>query len=315
MNRLTAILFFALLGLASFVPAQAGEGVFSDNFKGVMTRMPDHTEALFPDRQKWAFNFWPGSVWPDSYGDGTNWLPANGEGQAYLNPFLSKVLGKAVPLALRYNPFSFKADGLHITASLLSPAQQDIYKIGGHRRFGSGMLRSKASFTYGKIRMVAKLPSARGSWSALWLLPVARTWPPEIDIFEGMSWNQHAQQIHLGTVPTKKDAMKPLSKWFDLGVDPSKDFHEYGLDWTKDTLTFYFDGRVLTTTPTPPSMNQPMYLLANLAVGGKWPYNELRVQPIDGMDPERLARGADLIESDYPAALVIRSITVEALSN
>ncbi len=288
-------------------PLKAEEIIFEDNFLGTFLTMPDGTQKLYPDPDKWAFTFLPGIKWKDSYGDGTNWLDGNDECQAYVTPFTDKVYREKIPLYLRYDPFEITEDGLHITADLLSEKQQKAYDIGGCRRFGSGMILSHASFTYGKIRMVAKLPAARGSWAAFWLLPQKFIWPPEIDIFEAMAWGKHSSELHSGyIVPDKKS----YGAWFDIGVNPSKDFHEYGLDWTRETLTAYFDGKVLWQKPTPPSMHEDMYIIINLAVGGKWAFNELGIAPIDGRAPRRLVKGADLIEKDYPAQMIIRSLKV-----
>jgi hypothetical protein len=283
-----------------------------DNFRGVEITMPDGSRKLYPDSSKWAFTFWPGTKWPDSYGDGTNWLAGNAECQTYVTPFISKVKGSPVALSLRYDPFSIRSDGLHIKASLLSPAQQSAYQVGGFRRFGSGMLLSRTSFTFGNVRMVAKLPGARGSWADLWLLPESHQWPPEIDVFESMPWGKHQQQLHYGVI-VPKGAKGWFGDWTELGTDPSAEFHEYGLDWTPESLSGLFDGRVLWQRPTPESLQQNMYLIVNFAVGGKWVFNELNVQPIDSMSPDRLSAGADLIEADYPADMIIKSISVSAL--
>jgi hypothetical protein len=286
--------------------------IIEDNFQGVDIRMPDGSKKLYPDSSRWAFTFWPGIKWPDSYGNGTNWLAGNNaECQTYVTPFISKVKGSPVPVNLRYDPFTIRPDGLHIKASLLSAAQQSAYQVGEYRRFGSGMLLSRTSFTFGNVRMVAKLPSARGSWADLWLLPESHQWPPEIDIFESMPWGKHQQQLHFGVV-VPKGAPAGLGKWTDLGVDPSAGFHEYGLDWTPETLTGLFDGKVLWQQPTPSFLQQNMYLIINFAVGGKWPFNELNVQPIDSISPDRLSAGADLIQADYPAEMIIRSVKVTA---
>jgi len=287
--------------------------IIEDNFQGVDMTMPDGSKKLYPDSSRWAFTFWPGIKWPDSYGNGTNWLAGNNaECQTYVTPFISKVKGSPVPVNLRYDPFSIQPDGLHIKASLLSAAQQSAYQVGEYRRFGSGMLLSRTSFTFGNIRMVAKLPSARGSWADLWLLPESHQWPPEIDIFESMPWGKHQQQLHFGVV-VPKGAAAGLGKWTDLGVDPSAGFHEYGLNWTPEALTGLFDGKTLWQQPTPSFLQQNMYLIINFAVGGKWPFNELNVQPIDSISPDRLSAGADLIQSDYPAEMIIRSVKVTAL--
>jgi beta-glucanase (GH16 family) len=54
------------------------------------------------------------------------------------------------------------------------------------------------------------------------------------------------------------------------GVDLSLAFHTYGVFWTPDSLTFYLDGVSVGTMDTPDALNEPMYLLAGLAVGGTW---------------------------------------------
>jgi Glycosyl hydrolases family 16 len=289
--------------------------VIEDDFRGVETVMPDGSKKLYPDSSRWAFTFWPGAKWPDSYGDGTNWLAGNAECQTYVTPFISKIKGRPIPVDLRYDPFSIQSDGLHIRASLLNAAQQSAYQIGGYRRFGSGMLLSRQSFTFGNISMVARLPSARGGWADLWLLPESHQWPPEIDIFESMPWGKHQQQLHFGAIVPKGTPGAGLGKWTDIGADPTVGFHQYDLNWTPESLTASFDGKVYWQQPTPPSLQQNMYLIINFAVGGKWPFNELNVQPIDSVSPDRLSAGSDLIQSDYPSEMIVKSVRVSALKS
>jgi Glycosyl hydrolases family 16 len=284
--------------------------VIEDTFRGVELTMPNGSKKRYPDPATWAFTFWPGTKWPDSYGDGTNWLAGNAECQTYVTPFINKIKGATVPLKLRYDPFTVEPDGLHIKASLLSAEQQLAYQVGLYRRFGSGMLLSRKSFTFGNISMVAKLPSARGSWPDLWLLPESHQWPPEIDIFESMPWGKHQQQLHFGALVPKGAPGSVPGKWADLGTDLSAGFHQYDLNWTSETMTASFDGKVYWQQATPPSLKQNMYLIINFAVGGKWPFNELGVLPVDSISPDRLAAGADLIQADYPAEMIIKSIKV-----
>ncbi|UUL82389.1 glycoside hydrolase family 16 protein [Sphingomonas qomolangmaensis] len=52
----------------------------------------------------------------------------------------------------------------------------------------SGHDSSALQFTYGSIEWVARMPDRKGSWPALWLGAVD-TWPPEIDVYEGHSYN------------------------------------------------------------------------------------------------------------------------------
>lgn len=312
MMRLLIIFLVAVLACPFIYPVNAKEYIFQDDFKGVQVRFPDGTKKLYPDPEKWAFTFLPGIKYPDSYGDGTNWLAGNQEAQTYVTPFLTKIKGKPIPSNLRFDPFTIGADGLQIKADVLSPAQMLAYQVSGFQRFGSGIMISRKSFTFGHFRLIAKLPDARGSWPAFWLLPAVFKWPPEIDIFEGMVWPPHDKQLHIGLIPPKEDG-KANSRWVDIGTNLSEDFHEYGLDWTPDKITWLLDGKKLWSTPTPASMKQDMYVLINLAVGGKWALNELKIYPIDGTSPERLEQGSEVIAHDYPTKMIIKSITIEKL--
>ena len=308
-SRLPILTFFVMLLFA--VRAHAESLLLEDTFPVEPRQLPTGEVRPYPDPAKWAFTFWPGIVWPDSYGDGTNWLENNAESQVYLSRLVSRVRGTDIPESQRFDPFEVTAEGLLIRAGLLTPDQQRLYQVGGHRRFGSGMLLSRVSFTFGRVSIVAKLPSARGSWPALWLLPENNDWPPEIDIVEAMPWAAHGRQLHAGIIGLASDGALPAPGWLNLPSRPADGFHEYGLVWDRDWVSFLYDGKVIRKQPTPRSLqSRKMYVIMNLAVGGKWPYNELGIAPIDGTSAERLTAGATAIERDYPAEMIIRSIRI-----
>ena len=289
------------------------ETIFEDKFAGLNVTFPSGATKRYPDPSKWTFTFLPGTKWPDSYGDGINWLNGNDECQTYVTPFLTQIKGVFIPRDLRYDPFTIKKDGLHIRAQLLSEEQRQAYQTeASYRRFGSGMLRSRESFLYGKIRLVAKLPKARGSWPAFWMLPASFEWPPEIDIFEGMAWGKHAKEFHAGIIPKNTEG-KPEGAWYNVGTDLSEDFHEYKLDWTPYAIAGFFDGKQIWYSKTPNSMKKPMYILINLAIGGKWVCNELGILPIDSRKPKRLKEANEIISDQYPSDLIIKSVIVESL--
>ena len=50
----------------------------------------------------------------------------------------------------------------------------------------------------------------------------------------------------------------------------STGFHTYTVDWEPNTITWYFDHNEVFQTPTPADMNQPMFMLVDLAVGGPY---------------------------------------------
>jgi Ca2+-binding RTX toxin-like protein len=43
------------------------------------------------------------------------------------------------------------------------------------------------------------------------------------------------------------------------------------VDWEADKITFFFDNKQVYQVDTPSDMHKPMYMIANLAVGGSWP--------------------------------------------
>lgn len=133
--------------------------------------------------------------------------------------------------------------------------------------YSSGMISShgKASFQYGYAEFRARVPKGQGIWPALWLLPESRTWPPEIDIMEYIG--SQPDRVYMTNHASDGTGAKSFAY---VGPDFSQDWHTYAIDWKPSALTFYVDGvqRGQVTVGVP---QQPMYLLANVAVGGTWP--------------------------------------------
>ena len=105
-------------------------------------------------------------------------------------------------------------------------------------------------------------------WPAFWLLPADDSWPPEIDVLEilGHEPNIVYTTNHYRNADGKHEGKG--DKW--LGPDFSSGLHTYAIDWEPGEIVWYVDGveRYHTTANVP---KQPMYVLANLAVGGDWP--------------------------------------------
>ena len=138
--------------------------------------------------------------------------------------------------------------------------------------------KGKKEFKYGYFEARAKLPLGHGIWPAFWMLGSnidTAGWPicGEIDILEyvGKERNTvfnslHTQASHGNTINTKKTKID--------GIESG--FHIYGIDWNKDKIDFFVDGKLLysfnpkdkneATWP----FNQPFYFLINLAVGGNF---------------------------------------------
>ncbi len=139
--------------------------------------------------------------------------------------------------------------------------------------------KNKASWTYGKIEVRAKLPQGKGVWPAIWMLgdnirPVG--WPAcgEIDIMEFVG--KEPDLVH-ATVHFQKDG-KHKSSGNRITVEkPFDDFHVYAVEWYPDRMDFLFDGKKYHTFAIDQADNKdqnpfrkPQYLLINLALGGSW---------------------------------------------
>jgi hypothetical protein len=78
---------------------------------------------------------------------------------------------------------------------------------------------------------------------------------------------------------TVSGAVKLASNHYKSGAGTAEPgmttgFHTYGVDWEPNTITFYFDRKEIYQTATPADIkNKPMYIIANLAIGGYWPGN------------------------------------------
>ena len=167
--------------------------------------------------------------------------------------------------------------------------------------YHGGMLRSHRDmcYTYGYVEESAKLPTAKGFWTALWtggstdfglygdeqaakelLLDV------EIDINENFGGNWFASNCHSWPTDLGEEAgykhtscdgneFSNKKKYYpDNGVDLHDDFHTYGFLWTPNYMSFTCDGRIfftyeIKTEQDQLTFRQKMYLTLSMAVGLK----------------------------------------------
>ena len=138
--------------------------------------------------------------------------------------------------------------------------------------------KGKKEFQYGYFETRAKLPSGRGLWPAFWMLGSNISelgWPKcgEIDILEYVGrepniifTSLHTQDSFGSTVNTKKTNLPNIEKGF----------HTYGMDWSKERISFFVDNKlVYTFQPEVKNENtwpfdQRFYFIINLAIGGNF---------------------------------------------
>lgn len=172
------------------------------------------------------------------------------------------------------------------------------------QEYTSGKVRTKGlhSWKYGRIEVRAKAPSGQGMWPAVWMMPEDAAyggWPlsGEIDILEAVNLgapcaecegsvgeNRTVSALHFGKLPPDNLVIDQKTPLPDLSL-PSDNFHTYAVEWGQGLIRFLVDDRVHLTVPrekwstgsakaigNPDApFDQPFYVMANLAVGGKWP--------------------------------------------
>ena len=148
--------------------------------------------------------------------------------------------------------------------------------------------RRSFSFLYGRLEVRAKIPTASGSWPAIWLLGKDMEWPScgEIDVMEfyringvphilaNAAWGNDRHHN-----PVWNSKRIPFSHFTSKDPTWAEKFHVWRMDWTPRNIQIYLDDELLNDIPLSQTVNgsigqhinpftRPQYLLLNLAIGG-----------------------------------------------
>jgi beta-glucanase (GH16 family) len=162
-----------------------------------------------------------------------------------------------------YAPDAFKVANskLQITAQPTQPGATHLYN--------SGLISTYKSFAtqYGRFEIRCKIPRGKGLWPAFWLLPTDTSWPPEIDVFEALG--DSTNTVHMTSHWSENGEHRSQGAEYS-GPDFSDGFHTFATEWSDKSIVWYVDGveRLRVDNHSP---QVPMYLVANMAVGGQWP--------------------------------------------
>lgn len=257
-------------------------------------------------------------VWADEFDGGdldkTKWAPeescwggGNDERQCYT--------GRAENIEVSEGMLKLRARREVFTGPLMPPEIAEDPNPTRTQQYTSGKVRSKglAAWKYGRIEVRAKVPPGQGLWPAVWMMPDDPAYGPwplsgEIDILETVNIgaacnecpgsdieNRTVSALHFGDLPpgnTYLDAKTPLA----VGGLPSDDFNTYSVEWGEGLIVFFVNGREhlrvsrdewftgseLAKGSANAPFDQPFYVMANLAVGGRWPERDNE----KGLDPE-----------------------------
>lgn len=211
-----------------------------------------------PDESKWTYDVGTGS-----HGWGNNEL------QKYTDDSNAWVENGMLTIELRKEE---------------SESGRDVYTSARVKTKGLG------DWLYGKFEIRAKLPTGKGTWPAIWMLP-SKTgeyggWPGsgEIDIMEHVGYKPDVihSSIHCSSFNGMVGNNKGAGKVYE-GV--REEFHTYCLEWLPDKLIFTVDGETLFTydphdylkftentevTKDEWPYDKEFHLIMNIAYGGNW---------------------------------------------
>jgi len=215
--------------------------VFEDDFSG--------SEL---DTDKWVTCYW--------WDDGGCTIASNDELEWYRpdNVFLRD--GKLVLSARKESVTAPDGREFAYTSGMVSTGT-DTYQSEVH----------KATFKHVYVEMRARVPAGKGLWPALWLLPADYESLPEIDVMEILGDKPSELHMNFHYLDDEGNRNSEGHTW--TSPEPLTDWHVYGLDWQPRGITWYLDGnkRNHYTAEDKYVPDEPMYLIANLAVGGDWP--------------------------------------------
>ncbi|HEY1005792.1 MAG TPA: glycoside hydrolase family 16 protein [Sphingobacteriaceae bacterium] len=140
--------------------------------------------------------------------------------------------------------------------------------------------KNKGDFLYGRIEVKAKLPSGKGTWPAIWMLPTDWAyggWPKsgEIDIMEHVGYDQDRVHVtvHTDAYNHSKGTQKGTSK---VVAGASTGFHTYRVDWTPYAIRGFIDGEQMFQFINEGKgsavwpFDKRFHILLNIAFGGNW---------------------------------------------
>lgn len=196
---------------------------------------------------------------PNGASDGT-WNTVNGWGRSGPQSDRLEFYSDA---SVGVDPFRIEDGALVISAN----PSADPSRTAGEP-YTSGVITTKGNFEqhYGYFEMRADVPEGKGLWPAFWMVPGYRDSPPELDVMEMIG----SKADVTNTMHSTQDGDK---HWFDWTPAPTvfDGYHTFGVSWRPDGVDWYYDGEKTFSAPNPSDFDGPMYMIANLAIGGNWP--------------------------------------------
>jgi len=189
-------------------------------------------------------------------------------------------VGKVRNSELQYYTYKRSENARIQDTVLIIEARKETYQGAGYTS-ASLISKYKGDWQYGKFEIRAKVPTGKGTWPAIWMMPTYSEyggWPKsgEIDIMEyvGMNPSNLYFNAHFGS--DSGTGHKSSGNSTTAISQPYNKFITFTLVWTPDKLEWYADGvKYHTYTKTSDDFkvwpfNKMFYFILNLAYGGSW---------------------------------------------
>ncbi len=118
----------------------------------------------------------------------------------------------------------------------------------GYHTFTTAAVKSKALVRYGYFEIKCRPMKSKAS-SAFWFYNITKEQWTEIDVFEicgvGDRKNKYYMNVHVFPhPPTEKEHLSKSGEW-TAPYDLADDYHVYALEWDKDVIKWFVDGKVV----------------------------------------------------------------------
>lgn len=174
-----------------------------------------------------------------------------------------------------------KIENAHIDdTTLIIEARKESY-LGANFTSASIISRYLGDWKYGRIEVCAKIPTGKGTWPAIWMMPTDNKyglWPKsgEIDIMENVGFQPENIYTTVHYFGTDGSGHQDSGSHVRI-TNPYSRFVVYAVEWNSDKIDWWVDGQKVFTYNRLNSVdyrlwpfNQKFYLILNLAIGGEW---------------------------------------------
>jgi len=237
---ITLVIIFSCIAIQGF----SNIDVVKDTLKANKTEKKlfwseEFDKSGAPDSTKWGYNIGNG---PDGWG--------NQELEYYTNRIQNAYVENGV---LKVKAIKETYEGRGYTSARM-------------------LTKGKFEFMYGTVEIRAKVPSAVGTWPAVWMMggDIEKVgWPScgEVDIVEhkGSNLNTIFAALHY---PGRSGGNCNTNT--TLVEKATTDFHIYRAEWSKQSLEFFVDDKLFHSVPLTQEMpyHKNFFFLVNLAIGG-----------------------------------------------